>query len=152
MKINKASKALIAVGCSLLLTAGAFSFFVLSAEAEPEVSVSDKKELARSWAEAWKVRDGSVRTAIMSADMLTDFRETQLRENGDADSTVIRWSSPWVTDYNLTLKGEGIQIDYTYTDSTETEYSSSEFLGFSLRQRTPIVSAFESLTELEIKP
>ncbi|WP_156950935.1 hypothetical protein [Saccharibacillus sacchari] len=84
--------------------------------------------------------------------MLTDFRETQLQENGDADSTVIRWSSPWVTDYDLTLKGEGIQIDYTYTDSTETEYSSSEFLGFSLRQGTPVVSVFESLNELEIKP
>ena len=143
---------MITVGCSLLLAAGTLSFLTFDAEAEPEISAPEKIELAQRWAEAWKARDGSIRTSIMSADMLTDFRETQLQENGDADSTVIRWSSPWVTDYNLTLKGEGIQIDYTYTDSTETEYSSSEFLGFSLRQGTPIVSVFESLNELETKP
>lgn len=150
--MNKTSKILITAGCSLLLAAGTLSFLAFPAEGESKISASEKKELAQSWAEAWKVRDVSIRTSIMSADMLTDFRKTQLQENGDADSTVIRWSSPWVTDYNLTLKGEGIQIDYTYTDSTETEYSSSEFLGFSLRQGTPVVSAFESLTELGIKP
>jgi len=150
--MNKTSKILITVGCSLFLAAGTLSFLTFHAEVESKISSSEKKELAQSWAEAWKVRDGSIRTSIMSADMLTDFRETQLQENGDADSTVIRWSSPWVTDYDLTLKGEGIQIDYTYTDSTETEYSSSEFLGFSLRQGTPVVSVFESLNELEIKP
>jgi len=150
--MNTTSKILITAGCSLLLAAGTLSFLTFDADAEPEISVSEKTELAQRWAEAWKVRDGSIRTSIMSADMLTDFRKTQLQENGDADSTVIRWSGPWVTDYNLTLKGEGIQIDYTYTDSTETEYSSSEFLGFSLRQGTPAVSAFESLTELGIKP
>ncbi|MDO3408617.1 M56 family metallopeptidase [Saccharibacillus sp. CPCC 101409] len=122
----------------------------IPADAALSISSEQKNELARTWAEGWKTRDGSLRIAIMSSDLLQEFRSSQLRENGDADSTAIRWSSPWVDDYAILPDGQNRVIKYIYKDSAEKIYISTERLTFGPENGQVVITGCESLEELQM--
>lgn len=149
---NKIFAGVLALLCVILLAVGARSLFAddnktaVQPSSSPETS---RLALAKDWAEGWRTRDGTLRTAVMSQVMLTAFREAQSSDTGDPNNTVIRGSSPWVTSYSIQTDGQGMQIRYIYADSSDTRYSSSERLSFSSENGKTVVSDCVTLQELK---
>lgn len=149
---NKIFAGMLALLCVILLAVGASSLFAdgnktaVQPSSSPEAS---RLALAKDWAEGWITRDGSLRTAVMSQDMLTAFREAQSSDTGDPNNTVIRGSSPWVTSYSIQPDGQGMRIRYIYADSSDTRYSSSERLSFSSENSKMVVSGCKTLQDLK---
>lgn len=83
--------------------------------------------LAEIWANTWMTRDAEPRYKIMSTQMKADFEAEQKRANGyEGSPWVIRWSSPWVTSYAISVEGDTALITYQYTDSTTAIYEGYE--------------------------
>ncbi|OWR32968.1 hypothetical protein CDO73_00205 [Saccharibacillus sp. O23] len=150
---NKIFGGILALLCVTLLAVGTNSWFdnapnnaalPSSPQSPPQTAI-----LAKEWAEGWKTRDGSLRTAVMSQKMLTAFREAQSNDTGDPDNTVIRGSSPWVAAYSIQPDGHGMRINYTYADSRGDRYSSSERLLFSSENGKTVVSDCVTLQDLK---
>ncbi|WP_310832203.1 hypothetical protein [Paenibacillus pedocola] len=125
--------------------------FIYTAEtADDAVQNEQTYKLALQWAEAWKTRDGKLRLEIMSSSMQKEFRQQQKAATGDANNTVIRWSSPWVVSYIAESDAEEALITYRYTDSTGSQYLGTERLSFGEENGRTVVNS--SKTEIEMKP
>lgn len=83
-------------------------------------------QLANTWAKALKDRDGKARYDIMSKDMQSSFYQKQLTDKGEEALWDIGISSPWVHSYVVAAEDNSAVIKYTYTDSTNTKYESTE--------------------------
>jgi len=72
------------------------------------------------WAQAWSTRDGRARYEIMDTKMQEEF-VAQNRSDEDPNLLyyVIRWSSPWVTGYEIKMEEDRALITYYYMDSGE---------------------------------
>ncbi len=97
---------------------------------------NEKYNLALIWAAAWQTRDGRGRYEIMDKQMQADFRKQQL----SPDNYVIRWSSPWVISYDVTLEGDQAVITYGYMDSTPMKYKGIERLSFGAEDGRTVVT------------
>lgn len=149
---NKIFAGMLALLCVILLAVGARSLFADDNKTAVQPSSSSEASrlaLAKDWAEGWRTRDGTLRTAVMSQDMLTAFREAQSDDTGDPNNTVIRGSSPWVASYSIQPDGQGMRIRYIYADSSDTRYSSSERLSFASENGKTVVSDCVTLQELK---
>ena len=105
---------------------------------------NDKYNLALIWADAWMTRDGRARYEIMDSKMQKEFRARQ----DSPDNYVIRWSSPWVLDYDVSMDGDQAVITYRYTDSTTSTYKGVERLTFGEENGRTVVTGTK--TELEM--
>ncbi|GEM_PF-5468901 len=145
---NKLFAGIVALLCAILLAVGATSMLAAGEKGSASPDYKTAVRLAKDWAEGWRTRDGALRTAVMSDAMLKAFRADQLNDTGDANNTVIRDSSPWVTGYSIQADGKGMRINYTYADSSKARYSSSERLSFSSEHGRTVVSGCKTLQEL----
>lgn len=110
----------------------------------------EKQNMGHIWANAWKTRDGRPRYEIMSSKMRSEFHIQQEYNNGDPDNFVIRWSSPWVEDYDVELEGEQAVITYWYMDSTGSTYKGRERLTFGEEKGHTVVTACTTELEMEV--
>ncbi len=111
---------------------------------------NEKYNLALIWADAWSTRDGRARYGIMSRKMQSDFRAQQ--QDPDNPSVIyysIRWSSPWVVRYDVTLDRDQAVVTYLYTDSTTSTYQGVERLSFGNENGRTVVTSCQ--TEVELK-
>ena len=108
-----------------------------------------KENMADTWANAWRTRDGKPRYEIMSSSMQSEFRAQQKDINGNADNFVIRWSSPWVDDYDIKMEDGQAVITYWYTDSTGSKYKGVERLTFGEENGRTVVTS--CTTEIEMQ-
>ncbi|NLN47993.1 MAG: exo-alpha-sialidase [Clostridiales bacterium] len=110
---------------------------------------NEKYNLSLIWAEAWRTRDGRARYQIMDDKMQSDFRSQQEKVNGVSGNFVIRWSSPWVTKYDVVIDGSQAVITYWYTDSTTDTYKGIERLSFGNENDRMVVT--DSKMEVDMK-
>jgi hypothetical protein len=101
-------------------------------------------------ANAWDTRDGKLRWEIMSAEMQSVFRKQQEETSGNPDNYVIRWSSPWVDNYDIDMDGDEAVITYWYTDSTGNKYKSAERLFFGGENGRTVVTGCKTEGDLEL--
>lgn len=109
----------------------------------------EKQNMALTWAMAWKTRDGKSRYEIMGNDMRSEFLAQQEYVNGDPANFVIRWSSPWVEDYEVVIEDEQAIITYWYADSTGSKYKGRERLTFGEEQGRTVVTDCKMELEME---
>lgn len=105
------------------------------------------RSMAEIWAEALRTRDGEPRYEIMSGEMKEEFIAGQ-KDRSDPWNFNIGVSSPWVTDYEITV-GEGqAEILYHMTDSTQGKYDKTEILYLGKENgKTVVVKSEELLSE-----
>ena len=106
---------------------------------------NEKYNLALIWADAWKTRDGKGRYEIMDSKMQTDFREKQ----PSPDNYVIRWSSPWVVRYDVSMDGDDAVITYFYTSSSTSTYKSVERLTLGREDGRAVVTGCKTETDMQ---
>ncbi|MGE4485770.1 MAG: M56 family metallopeptidase [Oscillospiraceae bacterium] len=102
------------------------------------------QSMAQIWAYAWQTREGKPRFDMMSEAMQADF--TALR--GGTDSYVIRWSSPWVEDFDVAMVGDEAEITYWYADSSGSKYKGTERLTFGEENGRAVVTGCR--TEIDL--
>lgn len=86
--------------------------------------------LSKEWAESLKSRDGKIRFELMSKELKNKFIEGQKEQSGSGWNYNIGYLSPWVVDYNISIKGMKATINYTLKDSIPAEYSQKEIITF----------------------
>jgi hypothetical protein len=105
--------------------------------------------MAEAWAEALKTRDGEPRYEMMSAEMKKQFIKEQ-KERNEPWNFNIGVSSPWVTDYKVTVDRDIAEISYTLTDSSQGIYEQKEVLHFGKEDgKTVVIRADELLSDYE---
>jgi len=109
----------------------------------------EKYNLAFIWAQAWSTRDGRARYEIMDSKMQADFVE-QNRSDEDPNVVyyVIRWSSPWVTNYDIKVEGDHALITYYYADSGGETYKGSEQITFGTENGRLVITGCEEVEPL----
>jgi len=109
----------------------------------------EKYNLALIWAQAWSTRDGRARYEIMDSKMQADFVE---HNRSDEDPNVvyftIRWSSPWVTRYEIKMEEDHALITYYYMDSGEETYKGSEQITFGTENGRLVITGCEEVEPL----
>lgn len=105
----------------------------------------EKYNMAMIWADAWKTRDGRLRYAVMGDRLQTEFRAQQL----SPDNFVIRWSSPWVQRFDVTMDGEQAVVTYWYMDSTASTYKGVERLTFG--RENGRMAVLDCKTEIDLE-
>lgn len=114
---------------------------------EPEYS--EMLSMAGTWAESLKTRDGEPRFEIMSEKLQGEFIENQ-KQRSDPWNFNIGVSSPWVTDYEITVHQGSAEILYHMTDSTQEKYDKSEIIYFGKENgKTVVTDAEELLSDWE---
>ena len=86
----------------------------------------------------------------MGSKMQSDFRSQQEKVNGDSNSFVIRWSSPWVVKYDVTLEGDQAVVTYWYMDSTASTYKGVERLSFGNESGRMVVTDSKTEVDMEV--
>jgi len=121
-----------------------------SVDAPPvEPEYQEMSSMAAIWAEALKTRDGEPRFEIMSEKLRGEFIEGQKQRN-DPWNFNIGVSSPWVTDYTITVKEASAEILYHMTDSTQGKYDKREIIYFGKENgKTVVIDAEELLSDWE---
>ena len=106
----------------------------------------EKYNLALIWAQAWSTRDGRARYEIMDTKMQADFVEhNRSEEDPNVVYYVIRWSSPWVTRFEIKMEEDRALITYYYMDSGEETYKSSERITFRTENGRLVVTGCEEV-------
>ncbi|QOX64983.1 M56 family metallopeptidase [Anoxybacterium hadale] len=112
-------------------------------------SQQDLYTMSETWAEALKTRNGEPRYEMMSAEMKKQFIKEQ-KERSEPWNFNIGVSSPWVTDYKVTVNGDTAEIIYMLTDSSQSTYEQKEVLLFGKEDgKTVVVKADELLSDYE---
>ncbi len=121
-----------------------------SVDAPPgEPEYSEMISMASTWAEALKTRDGEPRFEIMSEKLQKEFIEGQ-KQRSDPWNFNIGVSSPWVTDYEITVHQDSVEILYHMTDSTQEKYDKREIIYFGKENgKTVVIDAEELLSDWE---
>ncbi|HYE67276.1 MAG TPA: hypothetical protein VEA58_01615 [Anaerovoracaceae bacterium] len=109
---------------------------------EPEYS--EMLSMSTIWAEALKTRDGEPRFEIMSEKLQGEFIEGQ-KLRSDPWNFNIGVSSPWVTDYEITVHQNSAEILYHMTDSTQGIYDMREIIYFGEENGKTVVTEAEEL-------
>lgn len=105
--------------------------------------------MAETWAEALKTRDGEPRYEMMSAEMKKQFIKEQ-KERNEPWNFNIGVSSPWVTDYKVTVGRDTAEIIYRLTDSSQSIYEQKEVLHFGKEDgKIVVIKAEELLSDYE---
>ncbi len=76
---------------SMLIVLFCFCIFTIPVFAQTTIY-----DMAKTWAEAWQMRNGQQRYDMMSDAMKQKFK----KEQGD-NNMLIGWSSPWVESYTI---------------------------------------------------
>lgn len=142
----------IAVGILLALAVVGFGLLSNPEGGQPPADSPNKtqfteqemRSLAETWAESLKTRDGEPRYNIMSEKMKEQFIEGQ-KQRSDPWNFNIGVSSPWVTDYEITIKDGSAEILYHMTDSTQTIYDQKEIIYFGKENGKTVVDKSEEL-------
>lgn len=98
------------------------------AQLERAILPKDPKDAATKWAESAKTRNGALQYALMSEDMKKLNYDYLVKSNW-----VPGFSSPWIKDYKITEKDKtndvySYEIEYTWTDSTNKETKSKDYI------------------------
>ena len=109
-----------------------------------ESEYSEMLSMATIWAEALKTRDGEPRFEIMSEKLQQEFIESQ-KLRSDPWNFNIGVSSPWVTDYEITVYQDSAEILYHMTDSTQGIYEMREIINFGEKNGKTAVTEAEEL-------
>jgi Antirepressor regulating drug resistance, predicted signal transduction N-terminal membrane component len=109
-----------------------------------QFSAQELTSLAGIWAESLKTRNGEPRYEIMSQKMKDHFIEEQKQRN-DPWNFNIGVSSPWVKDYEITVKDDTAEILYHMTDSTRQIYDQKEILHFGRENEKTVVTEADQL-------
>ena len=104
-----------------------------------ESEYSEMLSMATIWAEALKTRDGEPRFEIMSEKLQQEFIESQ-KLRSDPWNFNIGVSSPWVTDYEITVYQDSAEILYHMTDSTQGIYDMREIIYFGEENGKTVVT------------
>lgn len=102
------------------------------------------RSIAEIWAEALKTRDGEPRYQMMSEEMKTKFISEQ-KKRSDPWNFNIGVSSPWVTDYEITVGEASAEILYHTTDSSQVKYDKKEIIYFGKVNGKTVVTKSEEL-------
>lgn len=113
--------AVVAVGIGLLANPNAASNY----------DHAEKIQMAETWAEALKTRDGKLRYEIMSESMKGKFIAEQKQRSGEEWNYNIGGSSPWVVNYEIDVQGDTATIIYHLADSGGGKYDETEIITFS---------------------
>lgn len=86
---------------------------------DSDEAMLQKAELARTWAEALKTRDGKPRYDMMTETLQSAFtaEHAEAIAQGTAPYS-IGVSSPWTVSYDILMQGNAAYITYYQTDST----------------------------------
>lgn len=107
------------------------------------------EDMAEDWAEALSLRKGEIRYEMMSENMKEQFVQEQIAVQGKDWSYNIGGSSPWVNDYEITLKDDKATIVYDMMDSTPQHYEMIEILKFGKTDGKPVVT-FDTCSDLRL--
>ena len=105
---------------SMLIVLFCFCIFTIPVFAQTTIY-----DMAKTWAEAWQMRNGQQRYDMMSDAMKQKFK----KEQGDNNMS-IGWSSPWVESYTIKTENTNAEICYIMTDSTGEYYIKWDYIDF----------------------
>ncbi len=109
---------------------------------------TEKIQMAETWAEALKTRDGKPRYEIMSESMKEKFVAEQIQRSGEKWNYIIRYSSPWVVNYEIDVENETASIIYHMADSGGGKYELTEIITFGKENnRLVIIDANEKIAQ-----
>lgn len=111
-------------------------------------AMKQKVQLAQTWAEALKTRDGKPRYDMMSEALQKAFTEEHEAVYGK-DHYVIGVSSPWTVSYDILLQDDAAYITYYQTDSTGERTSMDEIIHFAKQGDGYVVCADEIVGAIE---
>jgi hypothetical protein len=113
---------------------------------EEALAPKDALSAARTWAEGVKMRNGALQFAVMSPD---------LREEKYSHFVELDWvtgtSSPWIKDYTIKEISRSdndiyrYEIEFTYTDSTQIEFTKKEYIIVKNFESAWLVSSIERI-------
>ncbi|MEN3004875.1 M56 family metallopeptidase [Dehalobacterium formicoaceticum] len=109
-----------------------------------------KMQLAETWAESLRTRDGKPRYEIMSESMKEKFVAGQIQRAGDDWNYNIGGSSPWVESFTIDVEGNTANITYHLADSGGGKYEQTEIITFGREDnRLVVIDAREQIAEWE---
>lgn len=113
---------------------------------EKALAPKDPHTAASAWAEGVKTRNGALQYAVMSAELK---KESQARFVEANWSTGV--SSPWIDSYRITERYEAshdrcrFEVEFTYTDSTKSTFSTREYITVNKFEGNWLVSSIEKI-------
>lgn len=112
---------------------------------------AERIQMAETWAEALKTRDGKSRYEIMSGSMKEKFIAEQKRLSGGEEWYYnIGGSSPWVVDYKIDIQGDIATIMYHLADSGGEKFDRTEIITFGKENnQLVVINAKEKLAQWE---
>ncbi len=118
----------------------------LFSDTESKTEFTDREigTMAGTWAEAMKTRDGEPRYEMMSEKMKEGFIAGQ-KLRSEPWNFNIGVSSPWVLDYEITVKDGSAEILYHLTDSTQQIYDKKEIIHFGKEKGKIVVAEADEL-------
>ena len=108
--------------------------------------------LAETWANALKTRDGKPRYDMMTNQAKEKFKKQQIIRFGDGKNWNynIGVSSPWVVDYEIKIDGMIATITYLAQTSDPTYFQTKEVVTFTLDNGKILVKDYETIQDYEL--
>lgn len=113
---------------------------------EEALAPKDPLAAAKTWAEGVKMRNGALQYAVMSPELKEEYFAKFVDSNW---STGV--SSPWIESYKVTEKYRvdeeryRFEVEFTYTDSTKTTFSTKEYVTVNNYEGNWLVSSIEKI-------
>ena len=108
--------------------------------------------LADTWANALKTRDGKPRYEMMSNQAKEKFKKQQILLYGDGKNWnyTIGSSNPWVVDYEIKIDGMTATITYLTQTSEPAYFNTMETVTFAMENGKLIVKDYETIFENQL--
>lgn len=107
-------------------------------------------DLATTWANALKTRDGKPRYEMMSDKAQEKFEQEQIEKSGEDWNYNIGYSSPWVINFEIIIDNMTAVIDYVTQTSEPAYYLKRETVTFVRENGNLVVDDYDTNIESQL--